>query len=561
MRRDSKKRARKKAFIKRTKFLLIVTLVIVSAIYICTMIGKNPMKSLHALSKKAKETKITISAIGDCALGRDHRLKYENSNDDVFARNNNDFNYFFSEVVDIFSKDDLTIANLESALTKENKIATKYDYGNNYWFKGDPIYANVLKAANIETVCLANNHTYDYLQKGYDDTKESLKNVGVGYFGYDDLYETEIKGIKIGIAGFNQLGEYEQGTNVNEFKADIKKKIEVLKGRNDFVIACIHWGKEYVHEYTQNQKDIGHFTIDCGADLILGAHPHVIQGIEKYKDKYIVYSLGNFCFGGNKNPPDYDTFIYQQEITFNPDKSIAKISEPNYIPCSISSTKNINNYKPIPSKGKDIVRILNKINKYSDYKISEDVIKSKGKANIVNLKEHIPNILLDLKYASTDNITGEILYKSNEAFLRKETADKLKVANEILNKQGYKIKIWDAYRPSSVQQQLWEKATNKQYFMDPKIGSNHTKGCTVDITMTDLNGVDVDMPSGFDDMTGKATRKYRLATPTQKQNALLLEKAMLQAGFKSINTEWWHFDDSDWKLYDFIDESEVFQNH
>ncbi|MDD2481689.1 MAG: CapA family protein [Lutispora sp.] len=560
----SRRNRKKSAFMRRIRFIIIVAVVIIFGKYMYTTFSDN-IKGSSSIppynntepdivkDEKPKEVTIKISAIGDVALGRDYRFAHKDSMDDVFEKNNEDYGYFFSSVAHIFAEDDLTIANLENAFTLEEQKAEKYDYGNNYWFKGDPKYARVLKEANIEVVNLANNHTYDFGQKGYDDTKETLENLGIGYFGYDDIYETNIKGINIGVAGFNELGEFEQGTNKDEFKADIENKIKLLKSNNDFVIANFHWGKEYVHTHNETQTELAYFAIDSGADFVIGTHPHVIQGIEKYKDKYILYSLGNFGFGGNKRPPDFDTFIYQQEIVFNGDKSIAQIKEPDYIPCYISSVKHINDYQPTPAKGSDIVRILNKINKYSTYKMSEDTIAEKAKPQLVNLQEYIPNILIELKYATTDNVTGEVLYESNEALLRVETAKKLKVANEILNKQGYRIKIWDAYRPSSVQQKLWDKAEKKIYFADPKIGSNHTRGCTVDVTLTDLDGVDIDMPSGFDDMTGKATRKYVYATPTQKQNAQLLEKAMKQAGFNSINIEWWHFDDSDYKLYDFID--------
>lgn len=562
---------RKSVYMRRIRFLLIMVFIIVLGKFIYSSISDN-IKGSWGIpddpvydneetvieEEKPEEVTIIISAIGDTALGRDYRFSHKNSMDEVFEKNNEDYGYFFSKVAHIFEESDLTIANLENAFTLENKKAEKYDYGNNYWFKGDPKYANILKEANIDAVSLSNNHTYDFGQKGYDDTKETLENLGIGYFGYDDLYETNVKGINIGFVGFNELGEYEQGTDKEELKADIENKIKLLKNNNDFVIATFHWGKEYVHEHNETQRDLAYFTIDCGADFIIGTHPHVIQGIEKYNGKYIIYSLGNFCFGGNKNPPDYDTLIYQQEIVFeilNEDKRLIEIKEPDYIPCYISGTKGLNNYRPVLAKGNDIARILNKINKYSIYKMPEERIFEKSRAQLVYLQEYIPNIIIDLKYATTDNVAGAVLYDNTEALLRKETADKLKEANEIFNGQGYRIKVWDAYRPSAVQQKLWDSADEKSkvYFANPKIGSNHTRGCAVDVTLTDMDGVELDMPSGFDDLTGKATRKYLYASPTQKANAQLLEKVMKQVGFNTINSEWWHFDDSDYKLYELID--------
>ena len=569
----NKRYKNKSAKARRIRFILILAFIIILGKFVYSGISNNikgfwgiPDDSIVEIEdepeieeEKPVEVTIKISAIGDTALGRDYRFAHKNSMDEVFEKNNEDYSYFFSKVAYIFEDSDITIANLENAFTLEDAKAEKYDYGNNYWFKGDPKYAQVLIEAGIDVVSLSNNHTYDFGQKGYDDTKEALEKVGVSYFGYDDLYETTIKGIDFGFVGINELGEYEQGTDLDELKADIENKINYLKEKNDFVIATFHWGKEYVHEHNQLQRDLAYLAIDLGADLIIGTHPHVIQGIEKYNGKYIIYSLGNFCFGGNKNPPDYDTFIYQQEMVFEifeGKKTLLEIKEPDYIPCYLSGTKGLNNYQPVLAKGSDIPRILNKINKYSIYKMPEERILEKSKAQLIDLEEYIPNIIIDLKYGSTDNVTGEVLYDDGyKATLRRETAEKLKAANEIFNNDGYRVKVWDGYRPAYVQQRLWDNVdeASKIYFMNPKLGSNHTRGCAVDVTLTDWNGVEIDMPSGFDDLTGKATRKYTYANAAQKANAQYLEKVMRQVGFNIINTEWWHFDDSDYKLYDLID--------
>ncbi|NLN47847.1 MAG: hypothetical protein GX154_01845 [Clostridiales bacterium] len=562
----------KSAKARRIRFILLLIFIIILGSFIYSSIGDKikgswgiPEDEPFVLEdevpieeEKPEEVTIKLTAIGDVALGRDYRSTFKNSMDEVFEKNGNDYGYFFAKVSHIFNESDLTVANLENAFTLEKERPEKYDYGNNYWFKGDPKYARVLKEANIDVVSLSNNHTYDYGQKGYDDTKEALDTVGVSYFGYDDLYETNIKGVNIGFVGINELGEYEQGTDKEELKADIESKINLLRNNNDYVIATFHWGKEYVHEHNETQRDLAYFAIDKGADLIIGTHSHVIQGIENYNGKYIIYSLGNFCFGGNKNPPDYDTFIYQQDIVFEIFKdeiTLIETKEPDYIPCYLSGTKGLNNYQPILAKGSDIERILTKINKYSVYKMTEAKIYEKSRAQLVNLVDYIPNILIDLKYGTTDNVAGRVLYENPEPLLRRETADKLKEASKIFNEMGYKVKVWDGYRPGSVQQALWDSVDDKGkvYFANPKLGSNHTRGCAVDVTLTDWDGTEIDMPSGFDDIMGKATRKYVYATATQKANAQMLEKVMKQVGFNIINSEWWHFDDSDYKLYELID--------
>jgi poly-gamma-glutamate synthesis protein (capsule biosynthesis protein) len=482
-------------------------------------------------------TVINISAIGDVALGQDSRIGYEDSFEDVLQKIGSNQDYFFSNVADIFLKDDLTIANLETTLSKETKKAEKFDVpSNNWWFEGDPANAAILKAGGIDVVDLANNHTYDYTETGYGDTREAVKEAGISYFGYSDIAYEKVKGITIALLGFNQLGNVEQGTDLEELKAMVQEMITQAREKSQMVIVYFHWGKEYCYTVTESQKELGRFSIDNGADLVLGAHPHVLEPIEKYEGKYIVYSLGNFCFGGNKKPPDFDTAIYQQAYTFGRDKTLVSISDPDITPCSISSSPEINDYKPVIAGDQQKTRVLQKLGRY----------------NMVDLESYVGNLAINLKYATADNIARKPLYKSNIAWLREGTTDKLKEASRLLAEKGYQIEVWDAYRPAAIQQKLYDAAPVKSVYADPQKGSNHTRGAAVDITLV-KDGKEIDMPSGFDDPTDKASREYSHATPEQKQNALLLQSVMEQCGFKPLGTEWWHFDDSDYKDYDFID--------
>lgn len=298
---------------------------------------------------------ITISAAGDVTLGRDLNFGWEKTFDHELELQNGDFSYFFRNVKDIFEADDLTIVNLETTLTTANKAAEK-----KFRFKADPSYVEILKEGSIEAVSIANNHTLDYLEKGYKDTLATLKEAEVGYFGYEHRYITEIRGIKIGVLGF-VCWEVK-----DKQKEEIKNAIAKLKEDGaDLVIVMFHWGIERDYWPNNVQKKLSRFAIDNGADLVLGAHPHVVQGIEEYKGKQIVYSLGNFCFGGNKNPKDKDTFVYIHKFNF---KNKELISEENeVIPCSISSVTNRNNYQPTPLKDKEGDRVMKKIKKYSDF--------------------------------------------------------------------------------------------------------------------------------------------------------------------------------------------------
>jgi poly-gamma-glutamate synthesis protein (capsule biosynthesis protein) len=494
---------------------------------------------------------VTISAIGDVALGQDDRFAHKDSFSYVYEKNGGDNSYFFADVVDILEQDDLTIANLETVLSNETKKVEKFDYGNNYWFNGKPKYAHILKSGSIEVVNLANNHIYDYGQKGYAATNKALNEAGVQHFGYSETLYTDVYGIRVGMAGFNQLGEFEQGRNMDALRLEVETMTKQLREESDLVIVSFHWGKEYEYEIDPAQTELAHLAIDSGADLVLGTHPHVLQPLEIYKERYIVYSLGNFCFGGNKRPPDFDTAIFRQTFEFDLDKSLRKIEMPEIIPCSISSSIGVNDYRPTVANGSRVKDVFAKL-RYTPELSNDELVAYAAKKDMVRVDIAVKDAIIELKYATSDNITGIPIYDSNTAYLRKGTADKLKKASSILAEQGYGIKVWDAYRPQKCQERLFEVAKNSYYFMSPQIGSSHTRGTAVDITLVDAQGNELDMPSGFDEMSKKAHRTYDMATPEQKKNALVLENAMKEAGFLPLENEWWHFDDSEYKSYDFV---------
>lgn len=296
---------------------------------------------------------ITINAAGDCTLGTDTSFGYSGSFPDEVKKNG--YGYIFKNVKSIFTNDDLTIVNLETTLTNATAKAEK-----KFRFKGSPEYTKILTEGSIEAVNIANNHIRDYLTKGYSDTIASLKKSGIGYFGYENKYITEIKGIKVGCLG------YEGWNSSSSTKKKIKDDIAALrKSGVKLVIVSFHWGEERKYYPNSTQKELGKYSIDSGADLVLGHHPHVIQGIQTYKGKNIVYSLANFAFGGNRNPSDKDTFIYQQIFEFKNGQLLNSLKT-KIIPCSVSSVKNRNNYQPTPLKGAEAVKITNKIDRYSN---------------------------------------------------------------------------------------------------------------------------------------------------------------------------------------------------
>ena len=164
------------------------------------------------------------------------------------------------------------------------------------------------------------------------------------------------------------------------------------------------------------------------------------------------------------------------------------------------------------------------------------------------------NIVIDLKYATTDNFTKKIIYPNNVCVLRKNTAQKLVKANSQLKKLGYEIKVWDAYRPIYVQQIFWNIVKDSRFVANPSNGGSiHNKGCAVDVTLVDINGNELNMPSKFDDFSYKAYRTNSKQTSEAKKNVDLLTKCMVDNGFTTIDTEWWHFDDVDSKNYKIAD--------
>ncbi len=288
-----------------------------------------------AVKEYVEEISITISAAGDVTLGGDTNSSYQGSFNQ--EAKNNGFDHFVKNIKDLFKEDDLTMVNLETTLTTATAKAEK-----KFRFKADPSFTEILKLGNIEAVNLANNHTFDYLQKGYTDTVENLKKADIGFFGFEHQYIKEIKGVKVGALG------YKGWSDSAGVRKQIKNDIQNLRDQGiEIVIVHFHWGEERSYTPNKVQKSLGRFAVDSGADLVLGHHPHVVQGIEEYNGKFIVYSLGNFMFGGNKNPSDKDTFVFQQTF-YVKDGKLTDKKEINVIPFSISSVTNRNNYQPTP---------------------------------------------------------------------------------------------------------------------------------------------------------------------------------------------------------------------
>ena len=299
---------------------------------------------------------LTLSVVGDCTLGTDETFDYDTSLNAYYENYGAD--YFLQNVKDIFSTDDLTIANFEGTLTDSDEREDK-----TFAFKAPASYASILTGGSVEAVNTANNHSHDYGEQSFDDTLAALDDAGIVHFGYDETAVMDVRGIKVGLVGIYEL--YDHLEREQQLKDNIAK---VKADGAQLIVVIFHWGNETETVPDSNQTTLGRIAIDEGADLVCGHHPHVLQGIETYKGRNIVYSLGNFCFGGNSSPSDMDTMIYQQTFTIDAD-GVKKDNVTNIIPCSISSAAydGYNNYQPTPAEGDEATRILGKINERSSW--------------------------------------------------------------------------------------------------------------------------------------------------------------------------------------------------
>lgn len=273
---------------------------------------------------------------GDCTFGRDRSAAYAASFDEMYDLKG--ANYFFSGIP-MFFDDDFTMVNFESTLTTADTPASK-----TFRFKGRPVYAGILPAGSIDAVTVANNHSLDYLQQGFDDTVKYLSPV-VAVSGYDALPIVTVKGVKIGLAS-NTGWSYDSTQ-----QAFIRNAIRSLRARGaDIIVFNYHWGVEKAYRSNATQQAIAHYAIDQGADLVIGNHPHVVQETETYHGKQIAYSLGNLVFGGNTNPADKNCLVYRELFTVNLDTRRIVAETHSAVPYRISSVSWRNDYHPVPAK-------------------------------------------------------------------------------------------------------------------------------------------------------------------------------------------------------------------
>ena len=279
---------------------------------------------------------VKLTFLGDMILANQRDIDPKGRFEEYAEKNPPE--YFLSKVKDILSADDFTIANLESTLSDRELTPKEKNYNPSFWFKSKTSNVNVLTTSSVEAVFLANNHIMDYGEEGFNDTVNTIANAGLKYGTEENTMYLEKNGFKIAVICAGLWYQY-----------DVNKIVNLIKNAEQdshFQVVFFHGGTEKLHAPEEFKVNAAHTFVDNGADLVIGGHPHVLQPREVYKGAEIVYSIGNFCYGGALLPENR-TIIYQYTLTVNPETLNAETKSSNIIPCYVY-TGSINNYQPTP---------------------------------------------------------------------------------------------------------------------------------------------------------------------------------------------------------------------
>ncbi len=280
---------------------------------------------------------LIVTAAGDMTIGGDVRKRGDTIFERELKKQDGDLHFLMRNVKDIFASDDLTLVNFEGTLT----TAPVYKSNNQFVFSAPPSYVEILKEGSIEAVALENNHILDHGEAGRDETIRTLEEAGIVWSDSTHVGVYTINDVSIAMLTYLHYRE-----KVEDMLTSVPQAIRNAKAQYDIVIVSFHWGAELDYKPNHNQINLGRAAIDAGADLVLGHHSHRINPIEKYKDRYIVYSLGNFSFAGNTKPSDMSTFLFQVRFNVKPDS--VETDGFRIIPTRISSRTDYNDFAPTP---------------------------------------------------------------------------------------------------------------------------------------------------------------------------------------------------------------------
>lgn len=347
------------SFSEFNKYILKILLILIYllGIFVYPPIGRTQQTSFT----------IKLSIVGDCLLATEN----DNDSPNSFSwyAKNKPSEYFFQNVSPIFKNDDYTIANLENVLT-DKQLKKKNKGKGAFWFKAPTSNTNILKKGNIDIVSITNNHTFDYGKEGYLDTIKALNKANILWTSEDKILYLNKNNYTV---AFIPASLY----NISQ-TTKIINNIKVASTKSDYQIVYFHGGQEAIYEPEDWKIKACHQLVDAGADLVIGNHPHRLQPLEIYKGVNIIYSLGNFCFGGNNHMTSNRTIIYTTILKIENGKLMQERT--HLIPCYIQDdTKYQNNWQP------DIIE------NEEHRKLVLDFLF--GKASLPHIKTKTPNII------------------------------------------------------------------------------------------------------------------------------------------------------------------------
>ena len=310
---------------------------------------------LFLCAPAAAEKIITLTFAGDCTLGTEESTRKNPDSFDRFVEKNG-YGYFFANFRDIFSRDDCTVVNCECVLSdsSDGEVTSK-----SFRFRGPEDYVNILKEGSVEAVSLANNHTHDYSEQGLANTKRVLEEAGIGWAWDEYFWILEKDGIRIAFASVD-YGIYQRSRYI------IRDKLLRMRedGEINAVVVLVHEGTEYFPKHMAKQELYGEFYVtECGADLVIMHHPHVLQGVRILQGRSIFYSLGNFVFGGHNRVSRGEgtnslyTLAVQARLYFSDDGTYTGQQIVLY-PAYDSGTDPDNNYQPVRVTAEEAVPVM-----------------------------------------------------------------------------------------------------------------------------------------------------------------------------------------------------------
>ena len=325
----------------------------------------NPVHTDPPATQPQPETTYILSFAGDCTFGDSYNWGDVSGTFTKVVKDR--YSYPLSNVKEYFQNDDYSLVNLECALTESDPTEEEMEElkEHTYRFRGPMEYAQIRVEGGVEVGSCANNHSRDYGKQGLYDTWDALEKAEIDYasFGKSCVTTTE-SGLTLGIFA----------VFFNTTKQSVESTVQYLKSKGaEIIIMSIHWGDEGTYFPIPMQEDLGHMAIDAGVDIVFGHHSHTLMPVEAYHSGIIYYSLGNFSFGGNRNPKDKDTAILQQQICRWEDGSVT-LGELTVIPCRISSVENWNDFQPTPYNREDpgYERVIAKLEgTFEDYIVEE----------------------------------------------------------------------------------------------------------------------------------------------------------------------------------------------